>query len=343
MEPLDTHEQNSGLSGLAKASILLISLGAGTSSTVLQQLNPDEIERLTAEIVRQKRVRPEMRKRVIDECRQVLTEDAVHGGLDYAKEVLQGIFGETKAVEMLERAAMGGGGGSGLSAGRVFRAIPTRQLAQALKNERAQVVALVLGHLPPDNAAQVLSALPEQLQGDAALRLVNMQPTDPEVVRHVADQLLQQLSGSDSAALSEVGGNESVVRILNSVGRSTEKRVMEYLSSVDEDAATAIKDRMFTFDDVISLDDRSIQTILRDVPQDDLRLALKGAPGNVKETLYRNMSQRAAETLKEDLEASGPVKLKDVEAAQSRIVAIARSLDEAGEISLRGSGEELVV
>jgi flagellar motor switch protein FliG len=309
----------------------------------MQQLNPDEIERLTSEIVRQKRVKPQERKKVIDECRSFLVEDVAHGGLDYAKEVLQGIFGETKAVEMLEKAAMGGGGGSGLSAGRVFRAIPTRQLAQALKNERAQVIALVLGHLPPDNAAQVLSLLPEAVQGDAALRLVTMQPTDPGVVRNVADQLLQQLSGPDNAAFTEVGGNESVVRILNNVGRSTEKKVMEYLTSVDENVANAIKERMFTFDDAISLDDRSIQSILRDVPQDDLRLALKGAPGSVKETLFRNMSQRAAETLKEDLEASGPVKLKDVEAAQNRIVAIARALDEAGEISLRGSGEELVV
>jgi flagellar motor switch protein FliG len=313
------------------------------SSTVLQQLNPDEIERLTSEIVRQKRIQPQERKEVIDECRSFLVEDAVHGGLEYAKEVLQGIFGETKAVEMLEKAAMGGGGGGGLSAGRVLRAIPTRQLAQALQNERAQVVALVLGHLPPDNAAQVLGALPEQLQGDAAMRLVTMQPTDPGVVRNVADQLLQQLSGADNAAFTEVGGNESIVRILNNVGRSTEKNVMEYLTSVDENVANAIKERMFTFDDVISLDDRSIQTIMRDIPQDDLRLALKGAPGSVKETLFRNMSQRAAETLKEDLEASGPVKLKDVEAAQSRIVAVARSLDEAGEISLRGSGEDMVV
>jgi flagellar motor switch protein FliG len=170
-----------------------------------------------------------------------------------------------------------------------------------------------------------------------------MLPTDPEIVQSVEEVLLQQLSSSENAAFTEVGGNESIIEILNNVGRTTEKKILDYLAQVDEQVANQIKERMFTFDDITSLDDRSIQVILRDVPQDDLRLALKGVPENVKEVFFRNMSQRAAETLKEDLEATGPVRLRDVEAAQGRIVSIARQLDEAGEISLRSSGDDMIV
>jgi flagellar motor switch protein FliG len=329
------------MSGLTKASVLLISLGAGVSAGIMQQLTPDEIERLTSEIVRHRRVPTELRKQVFDECKTLLADEAGSGGADYACEVLQQVFGEVKAREIVQRVSRGTA--AGMSPGRVLRSIPARQLGQALTNERPQVVALVIAHLPADQAAQTLAALPEDLQGECALRLTTMQPTDPEIIRHIAEVLLQQISGPDSAAFSEVGGNETVVKILDNAGRSMEKRILEYITNVDEDIANAIKEKMFTFDVVTSLDDRSLQTILRDVPQDDLRLALKGSPGPVKDVFFRNMSQRAAETLQEDLEASGPVKLRDVEAAQSRIVNIARQLDEAGEISLRSSGEDMVV
>lgn len=331
---------SSGMSGVAKASVLLISLGASVSSSVLQHLTPDEVERLTAEIVRRRRVGPEVKKRVVEECRKVLAEDAANGGPEYAQELLGQVFGENKAKELLNRISTNS---TGAMAARTLRTIPPRHLSQSLKSERPQVIALVLGHLPPDQAAQVLSGLPEQVQGEVALRLTTMLPTDPETVQNVAGVLLQQLSASDDSAFTEVGGNDSIVEILNCVGRSTEKKILEYLTEVDERVANQIKERMFTFDDILNLDDRSIQIILRDVPQDDLRLALKGSPEPVKDVFFRNMSQRAAETLKEDLEASGPVKLRDVEAAQSRVVSIARQLDEAGEISLRSSGEDLVV
>ncbi len=250
------------------------------------------------------------------------------------------VLGEVKAREVLDRLVAGG---NGAGAARWLRTIPPRQLAQSLTGERPQVVALVLGHLPAEMAAQVLSALPVQLQGEAALRLTTMQPTDSEIVKNIAEVLVQRLSSSENSAFTEVGGNDSVVRILNSAGRSTEKTILDYLAKVDENVANAIKERMFVFEDILSLDDRAIQIILRDVPQDDLRLALKGAQDNVKDIFFRNMSQRAADTLKEDLEASGPVKVRDVEAAQSRIVTVARQLDEAGEISIRNTGDDMVV
>lgn len=338
MSELDLQETLGGLSGVAKASVLLISLGAEASSDVLQHLTPDEVERLTAEIVRRKKVPPETRQKVIEECRKALADGSIAGGEEYARRILGHVFGESKAKELLNRLLNGG-----MDAARALRTVPPRHLAQALKSERPQIVALVLAHLPPDHGAHVLSALPEHLQGEVALRLTTMLPTDPEIVQSVEEVLLQQLSSSDNAAFTEVGGNESIIEILNNVGRTTEKKILDYLAQVDEQVANQIKEKMFTFDDIISLDDRSIQIILRDVPQDDLRLALKGVPENVKEVFFRNMSQRAAETLKEDLEATGPVRLRDVEAAQGRIVSIARQLDEAGEISLRSSGDDMIV
>jgi len=253
-------------------------------------------------------------------------------------KILEQVVGGVKAKELLTRLTTGGGAG----AFRWLRAVRPSQLAQCIRGERPQVVALVVGHLPPEQAAQVLATLPEQLQGEVALRLTTMQPTDPEVVKRVDDILLQRLASTDSAALTEVGGNDIVVQILNNIDRTTEKKILEYLTETDPSIANAIKEKMFVFEDILSLDDRSIQIILREVPQEDLRLALKGSSENVKDLFFRNMSQRASETLREDLESSGPVRLRDVEAAQGRIANIARRLEEAGEISLRDSGEDLV-
>lgn len=327
------------LTGAEKASVLLISLGPEKSSSVLQQLTPDEIERLTAEIVMLKRVDPAMRTQVLDECKKALADGTIMGGADYARVILEQVVGDAKAKELLARLTSG----SGVGSFRWLRAVPPQQLAQCIRSERPQVMALVLGHLHAELAAQVLSALPEQSQGEVALRLTMMQPTDPDIARGIDEILMQRLSTIDNATFAEVGGSDAVVSILNNVDRGTEKKIMEYLTETAADTATEIKEMMFVFEDILNLDDRSIQIILRDVPQDDLRLALKGSPDNVKEVFFRNMSQRAVETLKEDLDSSGPVKLRDVEAAQGRISNIARSLDEAGEISIRDSGDDLIV
>ncbi|MGQ9455038.1 MAG: flagellar motor switch protein FliG [Armatimonadota bacterium] len=329
------------LPGVAKAAVLLIALGKELSSSVLQQLSPDEVERLTAEIIRSRKIRPELRKKVLEECKRTLTEEAIVDGHEYARELLSQIFGENKAKELLARLMSGAGEAYGVS--RTLGNVPARQLASVLRQERPQVIALVLAHLTPDHAAQVLVALPEQVQGEVALRLTTMRPTDPRVVVNVAKVLLDKVAEAESAGLAEAGGDDSIVRILNNVGRSTEKRILDYLKQVDEGIANQIRDKMFVFEDLLNLDDRTVQRILREVPQDDLRLALKGSPDNIKEFFFRNMSQRAAETVKEELETMGPVRLKDVEAAQSRIVNVARQLEEAGEISLRTSSEDVIV
>lgn len=319
--------------------MLLVALGAELTSAVMQELSPDEIERLTLEIVQIDRLDLESRQAVVNDCRKHLAEAGLTGGLEYARRILEQVVGEAKATELLGRLNTTSTG----NALRWLRSIPARQLAQHVSTERPQVAALVIGHLPPEQSAAVISSLPENLRGEVALRLTSMQPTDPEVVKYVADILLQKLSISESAAFTEVGGTKSVIQILNNVDRTTEKNILEYLTSVNEKVANEIKAGMFVFEDVLLLDSRSIQAILREVPQEDLRLALKGSSDNAKEVFFKNMSQRAADALKDDLESSGPVRMRDVEAAQARIAAIARQLDDAGEISIRDTGDEVVV
>lgn len=319
--------------------MLLVALGTELTSAVMQELSPDEIERLTLEIVQIDRLDLNSRQAVVNDCRKYLAEAGLAGGLEYARKILESVVGEAKASELLGRLNTG----TSSNTLRWLKSIPARQLAQFISTERPQVAALVIGHLPPEQSAAVIASLPEKLRGEVALRLTSMQPTDPEVVKYVADILLQKLSISESAAFTEVGGTKSVIQILNNVDRTTEKNILEYLTSVNETVANEIKAGMFVFEDVLLLDSRSIQAILREVPQEDLRLALRGSNENAKEVFYKNMSQRAADALKDDLESSGPVRMRDVEAAQARIAAIARQLDEAGEISIRDTGDDVVV
>ena len=318
--------------------MLLVALGSELSANVMQQLTPDEVERLASGIVVTRRLDQEQRRRVLDECSRALAEGADAGGADYAAKLLEKAVGGAKAKEVLGRLTSRGG----LDALGWLQGVSAQHLASCIGNERPQLVALVVAYLPPEQAGQLLSALPERLRGEVALRLTTMQPTDPEVVKQLSEVLRGRLSNADATTLTEVGGSESVARVLSNVDRTTEKKIMEYLTEADKELADRIKENMFVFEDIMSLDDRAIQAIVRDVPQDDLRLALKGSPPENREAFYRNMSQRAVDTLKEDLETSAPVKRRDVEGAQARIATIARQLDEAGEISLRQTDEEMI-
>ena len=317
--------------------MLLITLGAETSAKVLQQLAPDEVERLASGIVMLKRVDKDVRQKVLSECSNSLLEGGPLAGADYASKLLEQAVGGQKAKELLNKVNSGGS-----DAFASLRRMSPGQLAALVSHERAQIVALVVAHLPAEQAGQVVAALPDRLQGEVILRLTTMKPTDPEFVEHVDDILQQRVSEGGGGNLSEVGGTSTVAQILSNVDRSTEKKIMDYLTETDPKVAEEIKENMFVFEDILSLDDRAIQVILRDLPQEDLRLALKGSPEDVRETFYRNMSQRVVDTLKEDLDASGPIKRRDVDGAQGRIANIARQLDEAGEISLRESGDDMV-
>lgn len=329
----------SQLSGVERAAVLLIALGQDMSSTIMQQLTPDEIERLTSEILRMKRVDPEVSAQVLEECSQSLRESSSLGGVEYATSVLGQVFGEAKAREIISKLSSGGGAGTL----RWVKGVPPRQLAQVIRNERPQVIALIIGHLPGDLAAQVLMELPEASRGPVILSLHNMQPTDTEVIRALNQVMLSKMTNTENSNFKDLGGNDTVVQILNNVDRSTERKILDYVNENNEGVAQQIKDCMFVFEDLLKLDNRAIQAILREVPQEDLRIALKGTDESVREVFYGNMSKRASETLQEDLENSGPVRLRDVEAAQMRIVNIARQLDESGEISLRDSDDDVVV
>lgn len=325
--------------GARRASMLLVALGTKLTAAIMQELTPDEIERLTLEIVQIDHLSNDARNQILEECGNSLKEVGMVGGPEYARRILEQAVGETKAAELLVRVSSPGSG----NALRWLRSVPPHQLAQRISTERPQVVALVLGHLSPEQTAAVIAILPKDLQGEVALRLTGMQPTDPEIVNYVADVLLQKLSMTEHAAFTEVGGLKPVIQILNNVDRTTEKNILEYLEKVNEEVANEVKAGMVVFEDILALEGRSIQIILRDVPQEDLRLALRGATEATKEIFFTNMSQRAAESLKDDLESSSPVRKRDVEAAQGRIAAIARQLDQDGEISLREGADEVVV
>ena len=327
----------SQLTGVQKASVLLITLGAEAAANVMQHLAPHEIERLTSHIVNTHHVAPETRESVLSESTIALAERSMAGGEDFARTLLEQAVGGPKAKELLSKLTS-----AGADVFTWLRAVSPPQLASCIRNERPQIVALVIAYVQPDQAAQVLSGLPDNLQGEVALRLTNMRPTDSEFIKHVDRILRERVYGDGSEASIQLGGSESTAKILSNTDRTTEKKIMEYLTKTDEDIANRIKESMFVFEDILDLDDRAMQTILRDIPQDDLRLALKGMGQEQREVFYRNMSQRAADTLKEDLEASGPVKRRDVEAAQTRIANTARQLDEAGEISLRETEEDMV-
>ncbi len=317
--------------------MLLITLGPDAAANVMQQLAPHEIEQLTSHIVALNHVDPQVRESVLSESTTALAGHAQAGGEEFARNLLEQAVGGNKAKELLTKLTS-----AGADVFTWLRAVSPLQLASCIKNERPQVVALVIAYLQPDQAAQVLSGLPDDLQGEVALRLTNMQPTDSEFIKHVDRILRARVYGDGSDASIQLGGSESAAKILSNTDRTTEKKIMEYLTQTDEDIANRIKESMFVFEDILELDERAVQTILRDVPQDDLRLALKGMGQEQREVFYHNISQRAADTLKEDLEASGPVKRRDVEAAQTRIANTARQLDEAGEISVRDTEEDMV-
>lgn len=326
-----------------KAAVLLISLGPDVSSKVFKHLNEEEIEQLTLEIANLRRVEPKMKDDIISEFHDIAVaqEYIAQGGITYAKDVLEKALGQQKALDIINRL-------TATLQVRPFdfarKADPT-QILSFIQNEHAQTIALVLSYLEPQQSSFILSALPPERQADVARRMAIMEATSPEVISQVEYILEQKLS---SAAVSQeqsaTGGIESVVQVLNGVDRATEKTIIESLEQQDPELAEEIKKRMFVFENIVTLDNRAIQRVIRDVEQNDLILALKVSSEDVKQTIFSNMSKRMAETFKEEMEFSGPVRLREVEEAQQRIVAVIRRLEEAGEIIVsRGGGDDIVI
>ncbi len=332
----------SDIPGRRKAAILLVILGPEKAAQVLKHLDDADVEMLTIEIANLGQVSEEEKKVVLQEFSNILKarQMLVTGGIEYAKKVLERAFGPEKAMKIIERLV------SNLQVKpfEFVRKTDPLQLVNFLQNEHPQVIALVLSYLEPAMASQVLGALPEDLQVEVVKRIALLERTSPEIVREIEKSLERKLSGVVSQQFSKVGGVDTAAEIMNNIDRQTEKTIMERLSQETPELAEEIRRRMFVFEDILKLDDRSIQLVLREVDTRDLAVALKGASEEVKEKIFKNMSKRAAQLLRDELEFMGPVRVKDVEEAQQKIINVIRRLEEAGEIVIaRGGGEELIL
>ena len=329
------------LTGRQKAAVFLVSLGSDVSAEIFKHLREDEIEQLTFEIARLDKVEPADRDQVLQEFQEMMmAQDFIeNGGIDYARDVLERALGTQKAIDIVNRLT------SSLQV-RPFdfiRRTDPSHLLNFIQGEHPQTIALILAYLDPQKGAQILSGLSHQVQADVARRIAQMDRTSPDVLREVERVLERKLSTLASEDFTSAGGIDSIVEVLNNVDRGTEKIIIEALEEEDPELAEEIKKRMFVFEDIVLLDDRSIQKVLREVDTQDLAKALKGVDTEVQEKIYRNMSKRAAALLREDMDFMGPIRLRDVEESQQKIVNIIRKLEDAGDIIVARAGEEELI
>ena len=330
------------VSGLQKAAILLIALGPERSANVFKHLKEDEIEELTLEIANTRNITPKVKDSVISEFYQVcLAQQYIaEGGINYAKEVLEKSFGADRAMDVIGKLTAS----LQVKPFEFIRKTDASQLLNFIQDEHPQTIALILSYLSAAQSALILSALPPDRQADVAKRIAIMDRTSPEVIKEVEKVLESKLASLVNQEYTIIGGVDAVVDILNTVDRGTEKHIMETLEIEEPELADEIRKKMFVFEDILLLDDRAIQRVLRDVDNNDLGLALKGANEQVQTTIFNNLSKRLAVMIKEDMEFMGPVRMKDVEEAQQKIVNIIRKLEDSGEIVIsRGGGDEIVV
>lgn len=329
------------LSGRQKAAILLITLGPEYSAELYKHLNEEEIEQLTFEIANMQKINSGDKGTVMEEFHQMVVaqEYISHGGIDYAKDILEKAYGQQKALEVINR----------LSATLQIRPFDfarksdANQILNFIQNEHTQTIALILSYLQPEQSSLIISSLPQEKQSDVARRIAMMGATSPDMINQVERVLEQKLSSTSQQDYTAAGGVETIVEILNGVDRGTERTILDTLEIDDPDLAEEIKKRMFIFEDIVNLDDRSIQRVIRDIENSDLQLALKIASDEVQDTIFRNMSKRMADTFKEEMEYMGPVRLRDVEEAQTRIVTTIRRLEEAGEVIIARGGDDVIV
>ncbi|WP_404452617.1 flagellar motor switch protein FliG [Virgibacillus necropolis] len=332
----------SALTGKQRAAILLISLGPDVSAQVYKYLSEEEIEKLSLEISSVKKVESNLKEDVLEQFHQVaLAQDFIsQGGIGYAKTVLEKAFGKQEASSIINRLT------SSVQV-RPFdfaRNADPKQVLNFIQSEHPQTIALVLSYLDSEQAGIILSALPQEMQADIAKRIATMDSTSPEIISQVEQVLERNISSSLTEDYTQTGGIQAVVEVLNGVDRSTERTILDALEIQDPELADEIKKRMFVFEDIVILDNRAIQRMIREVENEDLRLSLKVSSDEVKDLVFKNMSQRMAETFKDEMEYMGPVRLRDVEEAQMRIVGVIRRLEEIGEIVIaRGGGDDIIV
>lgn len=330
------------LSGIQKVAALLVALGPDVSVEVFKQLTEPEIDHLTMEIANVRKLKNSQTDHVLNEFYEmILAEDYLsEGGLDYAKVILEKALGKEKAMDTIGRLT------SRLQVKpfNFARRADPNQILNILQHEHAQTIALVLSYLDSKQASQILSQLPPEKQTEVARRIALMESASPEIIHQVEQILERKLSATGSQDYTSTGGVEAIVKVLSKVDRGTEKAILSELEIENSELVEEIKKRMFVFEDIVYLDTRSIQRVIREIEDSDLTYALKVASEEVKNVLYRNMSTRRADVLREEIEFMGPVKLKDVEEAQARIVTMIRSLEEKGEIVVsRGGGDDVIV
>ncbi|MGI6454854.1 MAG: flagellar motor switch protein FliG [bacterium] len=331
-------KDKSKITGRKKAAILMITLGPDIAADVYRCLSDEEIEQITLEVANIGNVPQELTAQVIEEFYHtaMAKQYISHGGISTAREILEKALGPGKAMEIIERL-------QGMLQGTPFdflKKVDPNHLLNFIQSEHPQTVALILAHLEYEQSAVIMSALPPEMQTEVALRIATMDQTSPEIISEVERVLERKIATVLSQEFSVAGGIEALAELLNRVDRATEKSILETLEEENQELAVEIKKLMFTFDDVILLDDRAIQQVLKEVDMKELAVALKGANDEVKNKIFGNVSSRAGENIREDMEFMGPVRVKQVEEAQQKIVAIIRRLEESGEIIINRGGED---
>lgn len=342
--PIETSGTQFGrqkMSGRRKAAILLVALGAEIAAKVYQHLTDREIELITVEVATLGNVPKEATAEVIEEFyHTVMAKEYIStGGITMARDILEKALGPNRAIEIIERLQ----GALQVSPFDFARRIDPKHLLTFIQNEHPQTIALVLAYLDPEQAAPIIGALPADLQADVSMRIALMDQTSPEIINEVERVLERKISNVLSQEFSIVGGVETLAELLNRVDRSTERSILDSLEDENMELAQEVKKLMFVFEDLVLLDNRAMQQVLKEVDAKELAIALRGASEAVREMVFSNMSSRAAEIIKEDMEYMGPIRVKQVEESQQRIVAIVRRLEEAGEIVISRGGEEEVL
>ena len=330
------------LTGVQKAAVLLIVLGPEKSATIFKHLKDDEIEELTLEIANTRTITPQMKDEVLSEFYEVcLAQQYIaEGGINYAKELLEKSFGADRARDVIGKLTAS----LQVKPFEFVRKTDPSQLLNFIQDEHPQTIALILSYLAPAQSALIISALPPDRQADVAKRIAVMDRTSPDIIKEVEKVLESKLASLVNQDYTIIGGVDAVVEILNTVDRGTEKHIMETMEIEEPELADEIRKKMFVFEDILLLDDRAIQRVLRDVDNSDLAIALKGSNEDVQNAIFNNLSKRLAVMIKEDMEFMGPVRMKDVEEAQQKIVNIIRKLEDSAEIVIsRGGGDEIIV
>ncbi len=327
------------LTGGQKAAVLMVTLGDETAANIFKYLEEDEIQTISREIAITKHVQPEIAEEVMEEFHTMTQARSYisQGGIEYAKKLLIKSVGPEVARKIIDRLVKALESSAGFTS--LERANP-QQLSKFIQNEHPQTIALILAHLNASQAAELISSLPEALRSDVALRMASLQEISPEVVRRISLILEQKLEALGSFATEAYGGVRAVAELFNRMDRNTGRAVLEKIETENPQLAASIRDLMFVFDDILLIDDNGITEILKRADKKTLTIALKGTSEELQNQFFRNMSSRAVELMKEEMEFMGPVKLKDVEKSQHEVVEIVRQLEEEGVISIGGGGGE---